>query len=92
MRCIHNHVYACIYDSDIVHRYMYCFSDVKGMTTYDYILLQRRREAEKNERKKKEAEEQEGREEGTVAAVDRDHHGRCWWLRRKVSSCVYKTN
>lgn len=62
------------------------------MTTYDYVLLQRRREAEKNERKKKEAEEREGGGEGTVAAMDRDHHGRCWWLRRKVSGYKYRTD
>ena len=72
--------------SNIVHIYMYTCSDVKGLTTYDYVLLQRRREAEKNERKKKEAEEQEG------AAVDRDHHGRCWWLRRKVSGYMFRTS
>ena len=49
---------------------------VKGLTTYDYIVLQRRL---KKEKKEEEAEEQQ--EQGVVEA---DRHGRCWFLRRKV--------
>ena len=43
------------------------------MTTYDYILWQRQLKREREE-----AEEEEG-------VADQEPHGRCWFLRRKVS-------
>ena len=63
----------------------------KGLTTYDYIVLQRNKEKEREEREERErraaqeaGEEQGGGGGGGGEMEERDHHGRCWCLRRKV--------
>jgi hypothetical protein len=53
------------------------------MTTYDYILLQRRREKERRE--KEAAQRESGEQSGAAVELERDHHGRCWCLRRKIN-------
>ena len=61
-------------------------SDVKGLTTYDYVMLQRRREKEREEEAKRELQEEEEEEEQEEEEEEeeQDYHGRCWFLRRKV--------
>ena len=59
----------------------------KGLTTYDYIVLQRNKEKEREERERRaaqEAGEEQGGGGGGEEVEERDHHGRCWCLRRKV--------
>ena len=69
--------------------YVTLSSDVKGLTTYDYVMLQRRREKEREEEAKRELQEekrelQEQEQEEEELEEEQDYHGRCWFLRRKV--------
>ena len=74
--------------SEADNKYSHCYNssltDVKGMTTYDYILLQRRREKERRE--KEAAQSESGEQSGAAVELERDLHGRCWCLRRKVGN------
>ena len=84
---VHVHDVQCIY-AHITSSH----TDIKGLTTYDYIILQRRLEAEKKrERETAQEAEEQGGEESKTAGSEIDHHNHCWFLRRKVhvySECV----
>ena len=79
-------LYMYMYVCTLIHNVV-----AKGLTTYDYIVLQRNKEKEREEREERErraaqevGEEQGGGRGGGGEMEERDHHGRCWCLRRKV--------
>ena len=60
------------------------FSDVKGLSTYDYMLLLRRREKEREEAESREQQEPTASNQEEDEEEEKTFHGRCWFLRRKV--------
>ena len=67
---------------------------MRGLTTYDYVLLLRRLEKEREEARSREDQEAAGskeeEDEKEEENGDATHHGRCWFLRRKVRSNLFE--
>ena len=67
---------------------------MRGLTTYDYVLMLRRLEKEKEEARAREDQEPTSskmeEDEKEEEDGDETHHGRCWFLRRKVRSNLFE--